>query len=55
VWELGDGSRTIDEIAAAVTEAFDVPAETARADVVAFVDALSAEGLLESQAEAVAK
>lgn len=53
VWELGDGTHSIDEIAAAVTEAFDVSEETARHDVLAFVDALAAEGLLESSAEVV--
>lgn len=52
VWELADGSRSLDDLAAAVCEEFAVDVDLARRDVLAFVDALDEEGLLESSAEA---
>ena len=46
VWELADGTRTLDEIAAALTVEFETDLPQARASVVAFVDALMEKGLL---------
>jgi nucleoside-diphosphate-sugar epimerase len=48
VWELGDGTRSVNEIAAAVCDAFDVELEIARDDVLHFVESLASEGLLEN-------
>jgi hypothetical protein len=47
VWELLAQERTLDELAAAVAERFDVTAEIARADVQTFVDEISKLRLVE--------
>jgi len=47
VWALLAAERTLDELAAAVAERFDVAAEIARADVQTFVDEIAKMGLLE--------
>ena len=47
VWELLAQERTLDELAAAVAERFDVAAEIVRADVQTFVDEIARMGLLE--------
>ncbi len=46
VWELADGTRTLDEIAAVLTVEFETDLPQARASVAAFVDALMEKGLL---------
>lgn len=46
VWDMADGTTSIDEIVAAVTAEYDVPAETARADVLRFVGELLSLGAL---------
>lgn len=40
IWSLADGTRSVAEIATAITEQYDVPPETALRDVRAFVDEL---------------
>ena len=47
VWELLAQDRTVDELASAVAEQFDVDAATAHADVQAFLDEIARLGLLE--------
>ncbi len=47
VWELLAQDRSVDELAAAVTERFDVDRERARADVQTFLDEIARMGLLE--------
>lgn len=47
VWELLVENRTVDELAAAVAEEFDVAEERARVDVQTFIDEISRMGLLE--------
>lgn len=47
VWERLAEERSLDELAAAVAERFDVPNATARADVQTFVDEITRLGLLE--------
>jgi len=51
VWEMADGSHSIEEIVAAVCATFEVEGEMARRDVFGFVDELEAEGLIEPVAE----
>lgn len=46
VWELVDGTHTVEEIAAALTQEFDVELAQARGSATAFVDELAAKGLL---------
>lgn len=46
VWELADGTRTLDEIAAALTAEFEVDLAEARTSVAAFVEELLGKGLL---------
>jgi hypothetical protein len=46
IWDHLDGSASIEALAGAVTDAFDVPLATARADVEAFIGSLQATGLL---------
>jgi Coenzyme PQQ synthesis protein D (PqqD) len=41
VWELLEQDRSLDELATAVTERFDVDYEQARADVRAFLDSIA--------------
>ena len=48
VWEQLDGSRSLDEIAGAVVNQFDVGKEQAQSDVREFVSELAAAGLVES-------
>lgn len=47
VWELLAHECSLDKLAAAVAERFDVAAATARADVQTFVDEITRLGLLE--------
>jgi hypothetical protein len=47
VWELLEQDRSLDELAAAVAERFDVGVEAARADVQAFVAEIAEMGLIE--------
>ena len=51
VWEMIDGSHSIDEIVTAVCDAFEVESGMARRDVLGFVDELEAAGLIEPLAE----
>ena len=44
IWALMDGARSLDDIAHALTEEFDVSLDAARADVRAFVTELAALG-----------
>jgi hypothetical protein len=46
IWELCDGSRSAAEVADAVCDAFDGPADQIRADVHEFVEELRAEQLV---------
>lgn len=46
IWELADGTRTVDEIATALTTEFDVEYPEARQSTEEFVSALVAKGLL---------
>lgn len=46
VWELADGTRTLDEIAVALTAEFEVDLAEARTSVAAFVEELLGKGLL---------
>jgi len=47
IWNAADGRRTVDEIVAAVMDAFDVDEDTARRDTVNFAETMLAEGLFE--------
>lgn len=47
VWQLCDGSRTLDEIAAALAEEFDVTPAQARHDIAALLHALGELDMLE--------
>ena len=47
VWELLAEDRSVDELAAAVVERFDVDIKSARADVKAFLDEIARLGLIE--------
>jgi len=46
VFSLLDGEHTVEEIVAAVTAEFEVPAETATVDVHVFLGELAAQGML---------
>jgi len=46
IWELCDGSRTLDQIATVLTEEFDVDADHAHQSVDVFVAELAAKDLL---------
>lgn len=46
IWELCDGSRTVDDLVTAVCAEFDGPPDVVRADVLAFVEDLTREELL---------
>jgi len=48
IWELCDGSTSVDEIAQRVAEEYDAPLETIRSDTLELVDELESEGLLTS-------
>ena len=47
VWELLAQERTLDELASAVAERFDVTPERARADVQTFLDEIAKMGMIE--------
>ena len=47
VWELSDGKRNVNEIVTLICKRFNVPFETARADVIEFGSQLHAKKLLE--------
>jgi hypothetical protein len=51
IWELLETPTTTDRIADRVTAEFDIDAETAERDVVAFVESLEARGLIRRDAE----
>lgn len=46
IWQLADGTRTVDEIAAALAQEFDVSPDQARASADEFIAALVAKDLL---------
>jgi hypothetical protein len=46
IWELADGERSVAQIAAAVEVEYEVDLAQAEADVVEFLDALVAKGLI---------
>lgn len=46
IWELADGTRSVDEIATVLTAEFDVEYPQARQNTGEFVEALIAKGLL---------
>jgi hypothetical protein len=46
VWELADGTRTVDQIAGVLAEEFDVDPAQAEESASRFVDELAAKGLL---------
>lgn len=47
IWELLERPRPVDELCAALQDEFDVPPETCRSDVFAFLEQLSDARLLE--------
>jgi hypothetical protein len=46
IWELSDGSRTIDDIALLLSQEFDVTLEHAHQSTADFIDELAAKGLI---------
>jgi hypothetical protein len=46
IWQLLDGARTPEAIAAALADSYEVSAEQARADTLAFLEQLRSRGLL---------
>ncbi len=46
IWELADGTRTVEQITETLTQEFDVDLAQARSSVTAFIDELAAKGLL---------
>ena len=50
IWDHFKENRSLDEIAAALTETFDVGAEAAKEHVVAFLEELHHEGLVQKTA-----
>jgi pyrroloquinoline quinone biosynthesis protein D len=46
VWELADGTRTAEQIAAALAEEFDAPLETIQADLLELLGELTESGLM---------
>lgn len=46
LWTHADGSRSVDQLAEALVEDFEVDLETARRDLVAFVEDLEQKGIL---------
>jgi hypothetical protein len=50
IWELADGSRTLDAIVTVLVEEFDADEATIRADATRFVDDLATAGLLSFEA-----
>jgi hypothetical protein len=53
IWEAADGRTSIDAIAEAICQEYDVDPMTARRDVEEFVEALAAVGVLSTSDEAV--
>jgi hypothetical protein len=51
IWELIDGTTTVEEIVSAVTRGFEVTADQARAHVLEFVTSLAQAGLIQPVAE----
>jgi cytidylate kinase len=47
IWELCDGSHTVDEIAQAISQEYDISFDQARADCQEFLEDLAAKGLLQ--------
>lgn len=47
IWELCDGTHTIDQIAIVIAEEFEAPIDQIRADVAELLDDLGREGLVE--------
>ncbi len=47
VWELCDGTRTVDEVVDLIVSEYDVDRERAQADVVAFIEQLVVDRVLE--------
>ncbi len=47
IWQRIDGRTTVEEIVDSVTESFDVDRDTARRDLLAFMEALESAGLVE--------
>jgi hypothetical protein len=46
IWELCDGTTTVDEVVRAIGEVFDVPPSSSRADVEAVIAQLEGAGLV---------
>ncbi len=46
IWALADGSRTVQEIAAAICQEYDVPPAVAEADTLSFLATLQQKGLI---------
>lgn len=49
IWDLCDGTRDVAAIVEALCQDFDAPAETVEADVLAFLDEMAEEKLLEQE------
>jgi len=47
IWELADGNRPVDDIAAAIAAEFRIDGETAREDVATTIDSLAALRVIE--------
>ncbi len=47
IWELCDGTHTVEDIAEAVSKEYDVPYDQAQADCQEFLGELTAKGLLQ--------
>jgi hypothetical protein len=50
IWRLLEGSPTVKDVCARVTDAFDVSADVARQDVLALLEQLHAEGMIACRA-----
>jgi hypothetical protein len=46
VWELSDGSNTVDDMIAKITEIYEVPGETAEKDCLSYLKELEDSGFL---------
>jgi hypothetical protein len=51
IWELIDGTTTVEQIVSAVTRGFEVGTDQARADVLEFVTSLADAGLIRPSGE----
>ena len=51
IWALLDGQTSLDQIAAAISDQFEVTPERARRDVVELIDSLQAAGLIKMSDE----